>query len=187
MDKIPSFKPLAHVTLNPSFWKYIYIFRNFFSATIRDMVVHFNFSSFFHVLLSWLKGCHTYHISHLINGINDRYDKYDSYRASNVKFFFETNPTSTSLSIAFSTWPWSFTIVSTIYFCVHSGFSRISSSTSFCVAPNLDSRTSSLMLNPWPFRLRYFSHCSTSFPVTCKTQSFQPVCCSITRIFRRCR
>ena len=106
----------------------------------------------------------------LINGINDRYDKYDSYRASNVKFFFETNPTSTSLSIAFSTWPWSFTIVSTIYFCVHSGFSRISSSTSFCVAPNLDSRTSSLMLNPWPFRLRYFSHCSTSFPVTCKTQ-----------------
>lgn len=134
------------------------------------MVVHFNFSSFFHVLLSWLKGCHTYHISHLINGINDRYDKYDSYRASNVKFFFETNPTSTSLSIAFSTWPWSFTIVSTIYFCVHSGFSRISSSTSFCVAPNFASRTSSLMLNPWPFRLRYFSHCSTSFPVTCKTQ-----------------
>lgn len=62
---MPSFNPLANVTLNPSFWKYIYIFCNFFSAAIRDMVVHFNFSSFFSVLLSWLKGCHISHICHL--------------------------------------------------------------------------------------------------------------------------
>jgi len=34
--------------------------------------------------------------------------------------------------------------------------------TSFCVAPNFASSTSSLVLNLWPFQLRYFSHCSTS-------------------------
>ena len=72
--------------------------------------------------------------------------------------FFTTKPTSTSLSIALETCPWSLPTVSTIYFWVHLGDSRISSSTSFCVAPRLASLTSSPISKPCVFHARYFSH-----------------------------
>ena len=56
-------------------------------------------------LNSWHKGYHIYHTTHVANDADDIYDKYDNYSAISEKFFFETNPISTSLSIALETCP----------------------------------------------------------------------------------